>query len=96
MGTVFPSIHVMDVPETYNSIIAATKSPTTLANMEANFLNTYNAEQPQNVLTVAIYNTLTYAAPTPTGGMVYTDERAPVEWLLNDMVVRYVFSGLEN
>ena len=96
MGSVFPSIHVMDVPETYNSIIAATKSPTTIANMEANFLNTYNAEQPQNVLTVAIYNTLTYAAPTPTGGMVYTDERAPVEWLLNDMVVRYVFSGLEN
>lgn len=95
MGEVFVSVHVMDVPNTYNSIIYATVQKTTMIDLEHNFMDLYGKETTHELLISAIYNSLNYATVTPQGGMVYTDERAPVEWLVNDMVVRYVFEGLE-
>ncbi len=37
--TVFPSVHVMDVPGTYNSIIYATVLPTSWENLEENYIS---------------------------------------------------------
>ena len=37
MATIFPSVHVMDIPNTLNSILFATKQPTTQENFVANY-----------------------------------------------------------
>ena len=31
--------------------------------------------------------------PTPAGGMVFTDDLAPIEWITNDMVLRFILGG---
>ncbi len=31
--------------------------------------------------------------PTPAGGTVFTDDRAPIEQLTNAMVIQFVLSG---
>jgi hypothetical protein len=30
---------------------------------------------------------------TPAGGMVFTDDHAPVEWITNDMVLKFILGG---
>jgi hypothetical protein len=31
--------------------------------------------------------------PDPTGGEVYTDDRSPVEWVTNSLVINFILSG---
>jgi hypothetical protein len=31
--------------------------------------------------------------PAPTAGQVFTDDLAPIEWITNNMVLRFLFSG---
>ena len=38
MGTIFPSIHIMDIPGTLNTMIFATKQPTVRENFSANLV----------------------------------------------------------
>ncbi|HNT22899.1 MAG TPA: fused MFS/spermidine synthase [Anaerolineales bacterium] len=98
--TVFPSVHVVDVPASFNTIVYATVQPSTAANMQTNLLELATRElgNPGSVhplllrsLQVAYGN----ARPTPTVGVVYTDDWAPIEWVTNNMVLNYVFFGDE-
>jgi spermidine synthase len=93
LRAVFPSVYVTDVPFSMNSILFATVRPTT----EQNLLENYRALKaagaaPPELLTVLEW-TIRNMQPTPTGGMVYTDDRAPIELLTNAMVVQFVLSG---
>lgn len=89
---VFPSVHVMDVPETFNSLLYATVQPSSFENLEANFLQ-LQEQDTHPLLLAAIERTLENQKPTPTAGILLTDERAPVEWIVNSMVLNYVISG---
>jgi len=31
--------------------------------------------------------------PTPTGGQVFTDDLAPIEWITNSMIANFFLSG---
>jgi spermidine synthase len=93
LAAVFPSVYVSDVPYTMNSILYATVQPTTIQNL----LDNYRAAKiagsvPTDLLTVLEW-TILNLQPTPTGGMVFTDDRAPIEELTNAMVVQFVLSG---
>jgi spermidine synthase len=91
--TVFPSVYVMDVPETFNSIIYATVQPTTIENLYQNWL--YLKTQPgvHPLLLRAIELTILYQQPTPQRQIVYTDDLAPVEWVTNSMILSFVLTG---
>lgn len=92
LGQVFPSVHVMDLPDTFNSILYATVQPTDFANLEANLhLLSDNGAHP--LLLEAALTTLTNRQPTPTGGRVFTDDLAPIEWITNSMVLDFFLSG---
>ncbi len=41
-----------------------------------------------NSVTTAIVN----RQPAPEGGEVFTDDLAPIEWITNNMVLRFIFS----
>jgi predicted membrane-bound spermidine synthase len=92
LGQVFPSVHVMDVPDTFNSLVYATVQPTSFANLEANYA-ALQAAGAEPLLLTAIERTLANRQPAPEGGEVLTDERAPIEWIINSMVLRFVLSG---
>jgi hypothetical protein len=93
ISTVFPSIYVMDVPNTFNSIIYATVKPTTIENLYQNWL--YLKTQPgvHPLLLYAIQLAILYRQPTPQSQVVYTDDLAPVEWVTNSMILSFVLTG---
>jgi len=93
LSEVFPSVYVMDVPATFNSLIYATVQPTQFEDLIENYQSLEASGQAHPLLLSALQRTIANRQPTPQGGEVLTDDRAPVEWIINNMVLRYVFSG---
>ena len=92
LQSLFPSVFVMDVPYSFNSIIYATMQPTHLANLYANleYLNNASAHP---LLISAVNITLQNIQPTPDNQTVFTDDQAPIELITNQLVVDFVLSG---
>lgn len=93
IASVFPSVYVMDVPTAFNSVIYATNQPTNLNDLYTNFDRLLRSGDAHPLLLESLYRTVFYMQPTPEGGVVFTDERAPVEWITNSMVLSFVFGG---
>jgi len=85
MNTVFPSVHVVDVPETFNSVVVATGQKTRAENLTANL---------SGITDPFLHNVVAQAAAhlrlVEGTGPVLTDDCAPVEQLSNLLVLRYV------
>ncbi|MCB0059255.1 MAG: fused MFS/spermidine synthase, partial [Caldilineaceae bacterium] len=85
---VFPTVHTLDVPRSFNTMLTATQMPTTPENLLANrdALPTDAHPLLGEMLDAA------YAAgmPTVSSGLVFTDDRAPVETLVNAMVLEFI------
>ena len=92
LHSVFPSVYVMDVPYSFNTIIYATLQPTRLENLYANFeyLKTAGAHP---LLWSSVDITLQNLQPTPDSRTVYTDDLAPIELITNQLVLDFVLSG---
>jgi spermidine synthase len=91
--TVLPSAHVMDIPETFNSMLFATKQPSTTTNLTVNLLRITNETSTPPLLLRAAQVTYTSLQPDPTGGMVYTDDLSPVEWVTNSLIINFIVGG---
>ena len=94
LAAVFPSVHVMDVPETFNTILVATVQPTTADNLSQN-LASMGPDTPP-LLREAVAYAGTVICPTVASGTVFTDDRAPVEMMTNRIVIDFVLSGGAN
>jgi hypothetical protein len=90
---VFPSIYVMDVPGSFNSIIYATVQPSQVTDLYTNFDHLLKRGNGHPLLLESLYRAVYYMQPTPESSIVYTDDWAPVEWLTNDMVLNFVLFG---
>jgi len=93
LDSVFPNVYVMDVPGTFNSIIYATVQPTVLENLYGNLVSLDNRHDIHPLLIEALKRTALNLVPTPKSNMVYTDDLAPIEWITNNMVLKFVFLG---
>jgi hypothetical protein len=93
MSTVFPSLYVMDLPGTFNTIVYATRQPTKIENLYENYLYLLTLEDVHPLLIHVIEQMVVYQQPLPESQTVYTDDLAPIEWVTNDMVLKYVFFG---
>ncbi len=85
MAQVFPAVYVMDAPESFNSLVVATRSPTTLADYRANVAALKNVRLRQVAARIA-----GQVRVAPTGGTVFTDDRAPVEQLIHSMAFDFL------
>jgi spermidine synthase len=92
IGAVFPSVHVVDVPQTFNTILFASVSPTASDNVARNLAALQVAGAPAFLLDV-LERTILNLQPTPESDIVFTDDRAPIETLTNSMVVRFLLEG---
>jgi len=91
ISKVFPTIFVMDVPSSFNSVLFATKQ----VGSWDNFIQNHNDLLEMDVhplLTEVMTVTMTYRQETPEITQVYTDDRAPIEWLTNKIVVDYILT----
>ncbi len=93
MATVFPSIHIMDIPGTLNTMIFATKQPTQASDFAANLVALSHDPKVHPLLLSAMQTTFANLKPGYETTQVFTDDRAPIEWIVNDMVVRFALSG---
>jgi spermidine synthase len=93
LAEVYPSIHVMDIPFTFNSMVYATIQQTSLENLVQNYGELLNQPGVHPLLLTAIERTTENYQPLPEPTIVFTDDKAPIEWVVNRMVLTYVFSG---
>ncbi len=93
--SVFPSVFVMDVPGTYNSIIYATVQITDKRYLEENLALLLDTDTADSTLVSAMRIALANLRQLPEDGLVFTDNKAPIEWITNQMVLNNVLSGSE-
>jgi spermidine synthase len=88
LGRHFASVHAIDLPDTFNTVIVATVQGTRAANLEANLAQ---ASDPflRDALSLAIAN----LRSLQMDGVIFTDDRAPVEYLTNAIILRYLLVG---
>ena len=93
MATIFPSIHIMDIPGTLNTMIFATRQPTKASDFAANLSILARTPGIHPLLLTAMQTTFLGMKPGYETTQVFTDDRAPIEWIVNDMVIRFALSG---
>jgi predicted membrane-bound spermidine synthase len=93
MGTIFPSIHIMDIPGSLNTMIFATKQPTVRENFSANLAALAADPNVEPLLITAMSATFVNLKDGYTTTTVFTDDLAPIEWIVNNMVVSFVLQG---
>jgi predicted membrane-bound spermidine synthase len=91
--TVFPSVFVSDVPESFNTMIYATVQPAQFVNLAVNLALLQQRGDINPLLVDSIRVAIENIRPTPPVGVVYTDDWSPIEWVTNSMVLNYVLFG---
>jgi spermidine synthase len=92
LKSVFPTVHVVDVPYTFNTIVFATIQETGPENLVANQLAlTHQAADP--LIIDVVHRTIQNLQVTPDSTIVFTDDWAPIERLTNAIALRFIFSG---
>jgi predicted membrane-bound spermidine synthase len=93
IATVFPSVFVMDIPGTLNSMIFATRQPTAASNFAANLSLFSQRADIDPLLLTSMQTTFANLKPGYQRTQVFTDDRAPIEWIVDDMVIRFALGG---
>ncbi|MDX1413915.1 MAG: fused MFS/spermidine synthase [Candidatus Promineifilaceae bacterium] len=86
--TVFPTVHAIDVPGALNTILVATVQPTSADNLRTNLENMESDADP--LLTQALQTAAGHLVPSAAGDVIFTDERAPVETIIDSLVLRFL------
>ena len=93
MATVFPSIYTVDIPGSLNTMIFATKQPTTPENFAVNLTAFLQDPTVHPLLTHTMQVAFTSLSTAYESTTVFTDDHAPIEWIVNDMVIRFILEG---
>lgn len=88
---VFPTVHTLDVPNSYNTILVATRQPTTSQNLLQN-LEALPDDAPP-ILVRALQNGVAALRPTVASDTRFTDDHAPVEAIVDRMVIDFLLHG---
>lgn len=93
IATVFPSIHIMDIPGTFNSIVYASVQPTSANNLIRNYDVLSARGDVHPLLLTAMSSTIVNAQPGYETTQVFTDDKAPIEWLTNNLIINFLLRG---
>jgi spermidine synthase len=88
---VFPSVHAVDVPRSFNTVLVATMKPTNAENVS---LNLQALSPDANGLLRDVLNDAAVSiVPVVAADVVFTDDRAPIETLVDSLVLNFLLSG---
>ena len=93
MASVFPSVYIIDIPNSFNSIIFATQQPTHHDHLIANYIALSEDESTPALLLSTLETTILNLQPSPAERQVFTDDHAPIEWITNAMIFDLFRSG---
>jgi spermidine synthase len=93
LGTIFASIHVMDIPSTFNSMVFATLLPTSQSELEQNLAALKGQGNVNALLLDSITLTLDNLQAASQNTVVFTDDRSPIEWITNTMILNFFLQG---
>lgn len=85
---VFPVVHTVDVPGSLNSVLVATVKPTESKNLGINLQQLEGASPPLLLRSMQVASE--NLVPTVAGDVVFSDQRAPVETIVDSLVIRYL------
>jgi len=88
---VFPSVHAMDVPYSFNTILVATVRPTDQENLSANLA--LLSPDADSLLRDAMTWGVSQSVPIKASDLIFTDDHAPVERLVDSLVINFLLSG---
>ncbi len=86
ISLVFPSVYIVDIPNTLNSNIFATKNTTDSENLTSNYIEISEKQDTPAFLLSALETAIMNIQPEPEAGRILTDNHAPVEWIMNVMI----------
>jgi spermidine synthase len=93
LSMLFPSVYTLDVPGSLNTMIYATVSPTSIDDFVKN-LDRLKKVGSIHPLLIEVMSTATAnLGDDYEKTEIFTDDRAPIEWIVNDMVLKFVFKG---
>ena len=84
---VYPSVYIVDIPDTLNSMIFATRQPTQADNLIDNYIALSKNSDTPNLLLSTLETAILNIQPQPQDGTLFTDDKAPVEWITNAMIL---------
>ncbi len=87
MSQVFPSVYVFNVPGTFNTEVMATMQPTSIATFRAN-LDQFSPTTVMGQVANEVLPVVTQGHPD--GGIVFTDDRAPIEQITDQLLLNYI------
>jgi predicted membrane-bound spermidine synthase len=93
IATIFPSIHIMDIPNTLNSIVYASKHTTSTEDLFANYNSLISHGDVHPLLLTAMSSTIVNIQPGYKTTQIFTDDIAPIEWLTNNLIVNFLLHG---
>jgi hypothetical protein len=86
----------MDIPNTFNSLMYATLRPTSADDLYANLTRFVQRGDVHPLLIESMSLTWATLQPPPQQSIVFTDDRAPIEWLTNNLILNFLLqSGTE-
>ena len=86
---IFPSAHVIEVPNSFNAVVVATIQPSEAGNLQANLPGLEGDDFLYPTALQAIAN----LRPTQPGEVVFTDDRTAIELMTNALVLDFVLKG---
>ena len=88
---VFPNVYVIDITDTFNTIIFAPNNP--LASWDEFMKNYILMKKSGNEDLVGLMNiTINGQAGQPLSSIVFTDDKTSIEWITNKIVLDYIFT----
>lgn len=91
LSYVFPSIHALDVPYSFNTILIATPQQTSTDNLFDNLADLPEASHP--MLRQVLNDATEALVPAERNDILFTDDRAPVETLIDSLVLNFLLGG---
>nr|MCU0475837.1 fused MFS/spermidine synthase [Anaerolineae bacterium] len=88
---VFPTVHAIDVPRSFNTILYATVQPTTPQGLDEALMTLDPNAQP--LLYDVVSATQASLVPAVASEVMFTDDRAPLETLVDSLVLNFLFTG---
>lgn len=91
---VFPSVHAMDVPLSFNTILVATSQPTQQTNLAENLELLPSDANP--LLRDTLEWGINQSVSTNASEVIFTDDHASVEALVDSLVINFLLAGNTN
>lgn len=96
VGRIFPAVFIADLPDSYNTMLFAAKNPRASWDAFESNLALQNAREPGSPLAQIMEITAAGRKETRFVETIFTDDKAPIEFMTNRLVINFLLEGDEN